>query len=159
MSFDADFDYTNAKTQLDGQIVNYTNLINAGNAEISMYGNITGYGSLVSEKVSNLTYTNNLHAQLKGKRENAKAEMQVLESLPAQDKSTLYDFWIIAGESKPRYMKRIMFNHANGLLSQAGNIVADGNLSPAEAQAVGGLLCAEFPISQDVLFVQENWFQ
>lgn len=161
MSFDTVFNYTTAKSELDGQIANFQGLIDAGNASISMYGNISGHENLTTSKIENLTHTNNVYVNMQSVRTAAKTEMEVLEALATEDKNTLYTFWgnVLSNtnETKPTYMKRMMYNHANGLITDAGNVLADGVLTQQESEALAMLICDKYPIVGQTHFIRDSW--
>lgn len=149
MSFDTEFDYTNAKDHLDNRITTYNGQISIYQDQANVIANISGHSSLVSAKQADITGIINSYNNLVAEAQSVKDEILNVESLGTDDKIHLYDFWgnVLSGtnETRGKYMQRMLFNY-QGLITEANVLMSDGALTTNEKQMLAAAICQNYPI-------------
>jgi hypothetical protein len=144
MSF-ADFDYSSTVTAIAADIVTVQTQKDAVDAEIACCSGATGYVDLLAPKSATLVAQQNRLAQQLVDLTAADAAITATNALSAGNKSDLYAFYLLSGESKSNYMIKLMFNHS-AMLDDADMIalLADvTNDAPTKAM-IGSLVSAKF---------------
>lgn len=147
MSFDTDFDYTNALTFLDSCITNFNALSAATQTQIDDWAAVTGYSSIASDATTELTAQKANYDAKSAEFQVVKDEITAVTGLSAGDKTTLYDFRAITGEAKSSWMRRMMFNHASILAdSDLIALLADATNTSDQKKMVGERICERYLI-------------
>jgi hypothetical protein len=145
MSFDADFDYSTAVTAIAADLVTVQAQKDVVDAEIACSTGATGYASLLGPETTALTAQQTRLAQQLVDLAAADAAITATNALVAGNKTDLYAFYGLSGESKSDFMIKLMFNHT-AMLADADLIalLADGVNDQPTKEMVGKLIAAKF---------------
>jgi hypothetical protein len=150
MSFGGIFDYTAYKAWTANVIVHNSGYVAHLDAQIDHYNTMVGHDSIVTNAIADLQQQRQFFSDRANNAQSVLTGMEEVEAIITSDKTTLYDFWQIVGETKDTYMKRMVFNTGN-IIASGNAIVLDGNLTANDATMLGLQVCDGIPINPDVL--------
>ena len=145
MSFDADFHYSTAVTAIAADLVTVQAAKDALDASIICLIGTIGYSALTGPQIATLSdQQTNLAKQLVDLAA-ADAAITATGALTPEDKTSLYTFYGLCGESKSNFMLKLMFNHA-AILADADFIalLADGVNPQYAKEMVAKIIFAKF---------------
>jgi hypothetical protein len=145
MSFDADFDYSTTVTAITADLVTVQAAKDIVDASIACLTGTTGYSSLTAPEIVALTAQQTRLAQQLVDLAAADAAITTTSALVASDKTDLYTFYGLCGESKSNFMIKLMYNHS-AMLADADLIalLVDGTNTQEAKEMVGKMVVAKF---------------
>ena len=149
MSFDIDFDYTNAISYIDGVIDLANTKITDLDTQLDLVGNISSnsFSDLTGTEISRLISNKNAANLNRTIWENLRGKVVGVTNLDSTSKNTLYNFYITSPEPKEAWMSRMPTNIETGLISDANNWINESaSLGTDSANILADLVCRKYPI-------------
>lgn len=152
MSFDTLFDYTSAKSYVNGKITFYENYNANITSELNIIANLSSeFQNLGNVRSSYLTKILDCNSMSINGYGNALTKISVVESFSENTKNNMVQFYstymsdlhlLYSSDSKPlkTHFMRQMFCNPVRMTSDVGNLIANGNLTSEECKCVAMMI-------------------
>ncbi len=147
MSFDIEFDYSNAVDRYTNIINTLQSSIDKNNTELSLL-QASPYIAMIEPEINNLIINNTVYNEKIENIQSILNEIIYVQNLSLEDKEKLYYFYTVLTDDKKMFMSKLLFNTDVGLLnSNVQTIFNDTITLPEIKLAVAKTLYNKYNIS------------
>ena len=150
MSFDIEFDYSDAVNKYTNLQNRLQSVIDENNTQLSLLQS-SPYAAMVEPQIINLINSNTIYNEKIENIQSILDEIIYIQSLSVEDKEKLYYFYTVLGDSKQMFMAKLLFNSDIGLLDpNVQTIFNDTTTLPEIKLAVAKALYNKYNISSNI---------
>lgn len=150
MSFDIEFDYSDAVNKYTNLQNRLQSVIDENNTQLSLLQS-SPYMAMVEPQINNLINSNTIYNEKIENIQSILDEIIYIQSLSVEDKEKLYYFYTVLGDSKQMFMAKLLFNSDIGLLDpNVQTIFNDTTTLPEIKLAVAKALYNKYNISSNI---------
>ena len=150
MSFDIEFDYSDAVNKYTNLQNRLQSVIDENNTQLSLLQS-SPYAAMVEPQINKLINSNTIYNEKIENIQSILNEITYIQSLSIEDKEKLYYFYTVLGDSKQMFMAKLLFNSDIGLLDpNVQTIFNDTTTLPEIKLAVAKALYNKYNISSNI---------